>query len=454
LLQDLFRAFAQIGLTITFAAHQATAMADATTRTLYRLAVSRRHLLEWVSAAQMQRAPQLSLAGYYAKMWGSTAVAVAAVAAGLLSQRANLTIAVPFAALWALAPLVALWVSRWPALTEETELSAQDARALKLIARRTWRFFEVFVTADNNMLPPDNYQEDPKPVVARRTSPTNIGLYLLCAVSARDFGWVGLHDTVDRLDATFATLKKMEKLHGHLFNWYATADLRPLEPRYVSTVDSGNMAGHLIVLANACRDWITNPYSTVEALDGIEDCLDLAVETLNALPTDSRATAKAKDHVTGLLETLSRSVANSRLSADILFVRLLELSIQAAQLVEVVELHTKENPGIWGSELLVWLKAARWSESKAMPEAWRLEWTSTSCSTGNATCCLLDFACRTARSTTQVTTCLLPRRAWQAFSPLPRAMSAPSTGSGWIVRSPLSNMVRHSSRGRGRCSNI
>jgi len=358
LLQDLLRAFAQIGLTVAFIAHQASAMVDAIVRTIYRLTISRRRLLEWVSAAQMQRTPQLSLAGYYARMWGSLAVAVAAVAAGSVSEPANLVIAVPLAAIWALAPFIALWVSRWPALTEETELSREDARALKLIARRTWRFFEVFVTADNHMLPPDNYQEDPTPVVARRTSPTNIGLYLLCTVCARDFGWAGLHETVDRLDATFATLKKMERLHGHFFNWYATADLRPLEPRYVSTVDSGNMAGHLIALANACRDWISNPYGTVEALDGVQDCLDLAFESLNALPADSRATAKAKEHVAGLLETLSKSLAKARLSPEILFVRLLELSIQAAQLVEVVELHTKESPGIWGSDLLIWMRTA------------------------------------------------------------------------------------------------
>jgi cyclic beta-1,2-glucan synthetase len=208
------------------------------------------------------------------------------------------------------------------------------------------------------MLPPDNFQEDPQPVVARRTSPTNIGLYLLCVVSARDFGWAGLHHTVDRLEGTFATLKKMERLQGHFYNWYATADLRPLEPRYVSTVDSGNMAGHLIVLANACRDWKDDPYGSVGALNGIQDCLDLVAESLETLPADKRAMAKARKHVAERLETVSNSLQKARSSPEMLLVRLLELSIQTTQLVEIVEHQTKENPDAWGTEVLLWLRAA------------------------------------------------------------------------------------------------
>jgi cyclic beta-1,2-glucan synthetase len=358
LLMDLLRAFAQIGLTFVFIAHQAWIMGDAIMRTLYRLAISHRKLLEWVSAAQVQRRLQLTLTGYYAKMWGSLIVAGTLVLAAYLHDRSDAIAALPLVVIWALAPLMAFWVSRWPALAEDIELAAEDAKALRLIGRRTWRFFESFVTADNHMLPPDNFQEDPEPVVARRTSPTNIGLYLLCAVTARDFGWTGLHDSVDRLERTFATLRKMEKLKGHFFNWYATADLRPLEPRYVSTVDSGNMAGHLIALANACREWIEHPYAVAEGLNGIQDCLDLAQESLEALPNDSRATAKARRQIASMIETLSRSLASARQSPELLAVRLIELSIQAAQLVEVVELHSKERSTVWGSELLQWLKAA------------------------------------------------------------------------------------------------
>jgi cyclic beta-1,2-glucan synthetase len=116
---------------------------------------------------------------------------------------------------------------------------------------RTWRFFERFVTEEDNWLPPDNFQED-LGVVAHRTSPTNIGLYLLAVLSAREFGWIGVHETVSRLENTMATLDRLERFQGHLLNWYDTVSLEPLVPRYVSTVDSGNLAGHLWRCPQGC----------------------------------------------------------------------------------------------------------------------------------------------------------------------------------------------------------
>ena len=129
------------------------------------------------------------------------------------------------------------------------------------------------------MLPPDNFQDDPRPAIAHRTSPTNIGLYLLSAVSARDFGWTGTLETIERLEATFDTLKKMQRLKGHFFNWYATEDLRTLDPPYVSSVDSGNFAGHLIALANACEEWV-GAHVAGEARTGILDTLMMARQSL------------------------------------------------------------------------------------------------------------------------------------------------------------------------------
>ena len=150
-----------------------------------------------------------------------------------------------------------------------------DAQALRLTARRTWRFFETFVTSADNMLPPDNFQDDPAPALAHRTSPTNIGLYLLSVVCARDFGWIGTAQAIDRLEATLATMGRLQRVRGHFLNWYDTRDLRPLEPRYVSTVDSGNLAGHLIALANACREWSDRPLSAAQRFSGVADALDI-----------------------------------------------------------------------------------------------------------------------------------------------------------------------------------
>ena len=209
-------------------------------------------------------------------------VALAAAAGGLVvyAGRASLGIALPFVALWMLSPAIARWASYPLPVAGREPISAADVHALRAIARRTWRFFETFVTPEDHMLPPDNFQEDPAPVVAHRTSPTNLGLYLLSVVSARDFGWLGLLDTVERLETTLASMNALERFRGHFYNWYDTRELRPLEPKYVSSVDSGNLAGHLIALESACREMIAAPIVSPEWLAGIRDTLALTREAL------------------------------------------------------------------------------------------------------------------------------------------------------------------------------
>ena len=248
---DLRLALVQIGLMLVFLAHQAWLMGDAMLRTLFRLTISHRRLLEWTPAAQAASGRKLTLTSFYGRMAGALAVAAAGAAAGWAGGGLGWPLSLAFAAIWTLSPAIALRVSVSAPVESERPLPAADATALRLTARRTWRFFETFVTADTHYLPPDNFQETPKPVVAHRTSPTNIGLYLLSVLSARDFGWIGEAEAVERLEATMATLDAVEKFRGHLFNWYDTDDLRPLDPRYVSSVDSGNLAGHLLALAGA-----------------------------------------------------------------------------------------------------------------------------------------------------------------------------------------------------------
>ena len=188
--------------------------------------------------------------------------------------------AAPFIVLWAAAPAVALWISRLPKSHEANRLSLADAEAFRLIARRTWHFFETFVSHEDHALPPDNFQETPKSVVAHRTSPTNIGLYLLSTVCARDFGWIGTLESVERLEATLATMSQMELFRGHLYNWYDTLDLHPLEPKYVSTVDSGNLAGHLLTLGNSCRELMEKSSVGPHLLSGLQDTGRLLRERL------------------------------------------------------------------------------------------------------------------------------------------------------------------------------
>ena len=233
-------------------------------------------MLEWIPADLLGNARN-SLGGFYARMFRGVLLALGRRACCWCCVRGSLpAISIPFLLLWVAAPAIAWRISQTPPAAAKSELTAEQQRELRLIARRTWRFFETFVTAEDNHLPPDNFQEDPRAVIAHRTSPTNIGLYLLSIVAARDFGWCGLRDALDRIEDTLGTLSRMATYRGHFYNWYDTQDLRPLEPRYVSSVDSGNLAAHLITLAGAFRQWQQDPRPLPEATAGLTDALDLA----------------------------------------------------------------------------------------------------------------------------------------------------------------------------------
>ena len=280
---DLRLAATQSLLSVAFLADQAWRMGDAIVRTLARLFATRRHLLEWTTAAQSTGSPRLALRGFCRQMAGGTSLGLVMAACAAVFTPSSWPLVLPLALLWLTAPALALWSSRSPTVAPRLLVSDPDARDLRLIARRTWRFFETFVTPSDNMLPPDNFQEDPKPIVAHRTSPTNMGLYLLSAIAARDFGWAGITETVERLEATFSSMQKLPRLKGHFFNWYGTKDLHALDPAYVSSVDSGNLAGHLIVLASACEEWMDAPLAPAARL-GMADNVRLAREAIDTLP--------------------------------------------------------------------------------------------------------------------------------------------------------------------------
>ena len=154
----------------------------------------------------------------------------------------------------------------------------------------TWRFFETFVTEQQGIFCRRIiFQEIPEPVIAHRTSPTNIGLYLLSVIAAREFGWVSVTETVERLEATLATVKSLQQHQGHLFNWYDTVDLRPLEPLYISTVDSGNLAGHLWAVASACRLLAVRPLDRTALFAGMEDTLTLIDRAVAGIDAERRS---------------------------------------------------------------------------------------------------------------------------------------------------------------------
>lgn len=334
-LADARRALAQIALNIAFLADTAWQMADAILRTAIRLIVTRRHLLQWVTAAAAGAGARPGLVAQYLRMAGGVVLGLATCGAAMAINPGAWPVILPFAALWLAAPLVAYRVSRPQAARAPQPLGDADTRTLRLIARRTWRYFETFVTEGDNYLPPDNFQETPAHTVFHRTSPTNIGLYLLSTTVARDLGWIGQTEALTRLHQTLRTLERMPRFRGHLHNWHDTRDLRVLDPAYVSSVDSGNLAGHLIAVAQACREWRTKPVTDGERRAGLADALSLAQVALRGQDTDFD---------TGLAAQLDRLIqATARQDA---FGTLLALAAEAAETARKVS-GTDSDTAFW-----------------------------------------------------------------------------------------------------------
>ena len=354
---DLSLALSHIGLTITFLAYQAWLMSDAILRTLVRLLITRKNLLEWVTAAQAKFAVDLKLLGIFRRMTGGVLFAGAGFVAVYLGRHEALPVALPFVLLWAASPAVARWISESPRLKEAEPLSAGVTQTLRLISRRTWRFFETFVTAEDHFLPPDNFQEDPKPVVAHRTSPTNVGVCLLSTIAARDFGWLGTLDAVERLEATLGTMKQLESFRGHLYNWYDTRNLTPLEPRYVSSVDSGNLAGHLLVLGNACRGLVQTTCIDSRMLTGLKDSILLSREALVESDDQRRIHTVARKHISNAVEAIAELLES--VPADVLdwASRFAELRERARTLDDISQAIEQEQGSAQVSELCFWAGA-------------------------------------------------------------------------------------------------
>jgi cyclic beta-1,2-glucan synthetase len=346
-------------LHVTFLAHQACLMTDAIGRTLYRLCVTRSHLLEWTPAAQATIGPRLDVSGFYRKMAGGLVVAAAALLIAWHSGPVMLVLVAPLAALWIASPAVARWISLSPRVADQLPVSEADAHTLRLTARRTWRFFETFVTSTDHMLPPDNFQEEPVPAVAHRTSPTNLGLYLLSVASARDFGWIGTRDAVERLEATLATMNGLARFRGHFYNWYDTSDLRPLDPKYVSSVDSGNLAGHLIALANACREWKAGPHALPLRLAGVADAVDLTRDEVAQLRDGRRTQTVTWGQLDEALAGLQSAVQQVSGDSDDIAQHLEGLSEQAETMADIARAFATERGDDTGRDMLFWAQASQ-----------------------------------------------------------------------------------------------
>lgn len=260
----------QFFTTLIFLPHQAVMMVDAVVRTIYRVYISRRNLLEWQTAAQIEQTSKRDLFSSWRFMKSATITSFIILVFVIIFRPEALFIAAPFLVLWLISPFFAFYVNQLKIYAVEPLQDAAKAE-LSSVARQTWRFFQRFINEEDNFLPPDNFQEDPAPLVAHRTSPTNIGLLFLANVAAHDAGYLGLMDLLERTEKTLGTIQKLEKFHGHLLNWYDTQTLEPLFPKYVSTVDSGNLAGHLIVLKQCLLEKINVPFVSPNFKKGLAE---------------------------------------------------------------------------------------------------------------------------------------------------------------------------------------
>lgn len=278
-------------LAIAFMVYEAYIAFDAIVTTLYRLFISRRNMLQWTTAAQTARIFGLQSRRSIAwqKMGLSVLTAIIlTIGVQLIASLSGkgfstaLLISSSVLLLWLLSPIIVFWINQ-PIIERSDPLDEEQEYLLRQVVRRTWGFFERFVGPEDHWLPPDHFQETPNGIVAHRTSPTNIGLLLTSTLAAYDFGYLDQFGLVTRLSNTVETLEKLERHRGHFLNWYDTISLQPLQPRYVSTVDSGNLAACFIVTRQACLEITEEPIFRWSLWQGYIDTLSNLVELLNGL---------------------------------------------------------------------------------------------------------------------------------------------------------------------------
>jgi cyclic beta-1,2-glucan synthetase len=252
--------------------------------TLFRLLITHRGMLQWTTSTESaQRLGQLIKPEFTFRQMSVSLLFTTGIGliVGLLSPH-SLFDTIPFLILWAIAPQIAHLISQ-PTRRAPVSFLQHEHDQLRRIARRTWLFFEEFVGPEDHWLPPDHFQEDPLGLVAHRTSPTNIGLMLLSTLAAYDLGYVGPNSLAFRFNTTFDTMEQLDHHRGHILNWYDTRTLQPLSPRYVSTVDSGNLAACLLVLKRACVELPHDQVLRWERWQGLLDVLSFLTEILENL---------------------------------------------------------------------------------------------------------------------------------------------------------------------------
>ena len=305
--------------------YEAVKNLDAIVRTAWRINISHRKLLEWTPSATTNRLRSNRLAVVYDEMGIGPFVSIITITLLIYFNPVAYFVASPILLLWLLAPAIAWYLSK-EVKERKPDLSETQKLFLHKAARRTWSFFEEFVTAAENWLPPDNFQEQPAPVIAHRTSPTNMGLALLANLAAYDFGYISGGEMAERCNNTLRTMRRMERYEGHFYNWYDTLSLTPLHPKYVSTVDTGNLVGHLLTLRQGLTSQLIEPVFKKNVYEGLLTTLKLIQENSGRRPSEE--IQKIETLLFAALADNNNSLSNLKKYIDELGVRIDDLSLK------------------------------------------------------------------------------------------------------------------------------
>lgn len=327
--------------------HEAYYSLDAMLRTCWRVLFSHRNLLEWNPYGAADNTNRARLADSFRKMWISPVLTATAVIGMSIYRAEALPLALPILALWFFAPAIAWWYSR-PLIPREARLTEDQTVFLRRLARKTWASFETFAGPDDNWLPPDNVQENPAAAIAHRTSPTNIGLSLLANLSAYDFGFISCGQLLDRTAKALRTMEGLQRYRGHFYNWYDTQTLQPLEPLYISSVDSGNLAGDLIILRQGLLMLEDDKILGPRLYEGLSDTLEVLTESV---------AAAAKLNPVTLLSTLRQQTEASANSPPATVAAARQCLEELSRSAEEVVAKTKVPDDDPGSQANAWARA-------------------------------------------------------------------------------------------------
>lgn len=274
------KSFKQVLLIISFIPYQAYTMVCAIIKTLYRVFISKKHMLEWETSDEADKAVKGTLNYYYSKMWFSTVCGIIFMIIAFKGGLAIFLITYALSILWILAPLIAWNISK-KIVCDKVDLEENDKKYLRQLSRRIWAYYDDFINEENNYLAPDNYQESPFKGIAYRTSPTNIGMGLISNVVALDLGYIVFEDALFRIEKIISSMLLLETYNGHFLNWYDTKTRKPLYPRYISTVDSGNLLACLLIVKEVLNDYKKNTIFTKKQIFAIKDTYSILGEELN-----------------------------------------------------------------------------------------------------------------------------------------------------------------------------